>query len=901
MRAWMILAVLVAFATLDAPAAIPTGKLPAEAAPLHYALHLTLDPRDDRFEGVARIKVRLDQASDHLWLHARELVIDKTSASDAAGKPVEVCVVDHPAEGLLEVRFATPLPAQTIELGFEWNAAFNRKLEGLYKVVVGDDAYALTQMEAISARYAFPGFDEPRFKVPFDVRLTVPMADVAIANTLQTGEEASADGQWKTLTFATTRPLPTYLLAWAVGPWESVEAAPIPANAVRPSPLPLRGFGPRGSKEKLGWALATAAPIVAFFEDYTAQPYPFDKLDLLAAPDFAAGAMENAGLIIYRDAALLADGTSGAEQFRSVFNINAHEIAHQWYGNLVTVPWWDDLWLNEAYATWAQAKVAAVLHREYQSEMAALEGRRYAMSTDSLLSTRRIRQPIENEGDIETAFDAITYQKGAAVLAMFERWVGEETFRDGMRAYLARRAFASGSSDELIATLAEHSGKGDAFATAMRSFLDQPGVPLIQVQVQCDADNSNATLDLAQTRYLPYGMEDSQSPLWAVPVCVRAGRDEAVFSQCVLLERQHQQFAMDGGCPGWIMPNADARGYYRFELDDAGLKQLGAVIGHLAPVEQLIYADALAAAFRRGTLAPQTLLQAMPALAGADAPEVATALTGSYVWIQEHLVDATDRDRLDRWVASLYAPRMQELGWRRQEGESLQVTSLRSRLAVELALFLEDPAARRALAAQGRAALGLDGAGRVDFTRADADLLSAALVVAVQDGGAAAFDAAVKAFEASRNSRHRYALLGALGSAREPELAARARAYGLSDAVQIGELTMLYWAHMDEPANRAATWQWMTDNFDALRQRVPAFARTEVPTMFATGRCDAAAGEVFSAFFTPRIKELPGADRGLRQALERIHQCTALREHLDAKALAAWIEDLPAERGDVAD
>ena len=887
MRAWMILAALVAFAVPGARAAVPTGKLPTEAAPLHYALHLTMDPRDDRFEGVARIKVRLDQTSDRVWLHARELVIDKTSASDAAGKSIEVRVIEHPTEGLLEVRFATPLPAQTIELGFEWNAAFNRKLEGLYKVVVGDDAYALTQMEPISARYAFPGFDEPRFKVPFDLSLTVPVADVAIANTLQTGETRSVDGKWKTLTFATTQPLPSYLVAWAVGPWDVVEASPIPANAVREASLPLRGFGPRGSKEKLGWALDTAAAIVPFFENYTAQPYPFDKLDLLGAPDFSAGAMENAGLIIYRDATLLADASSGAGQFRGVFNINAHEIAHQWFGNLVTVPWWDDIWLNEAYATWAQAKVAVALHPEYQADLAALEGRLYAMSGDSLLSTRKIRQPIENEGDIQTAFDGITYQKGAAVLAMFERWVGEDVFREGMRAYLARHAFGSGSSDDLIATLAEHSGKGDAFAIAMRSFLDQPGLPLITVRLACSADN--ATLDLAQTRYLPYSVEEKQERLWSVPVCVRTGHADASAAQCFLLDRQQQQFALDGSCPDWIMPNADARGYYRFELDPAALEKLGKASARLAPPEKLLYADALSAAFKRGTLAPVILLEAMPALASADTPQVATALLDSYLWIREQLVDEKARPQLDAWAASLYAPRMQTLGWRRKEGESLTVTTLRSRLATFLALSLYDPGARKALGTQGRAALGLDGTDTVDLTRADPDLLSDALQVAVQDGGAAAFDAALHAFEASRNTRHRYALLAALGSTRDPQLAARARAYGLTDAVQLGEMRMLYGAQMGEKENRAATWQWLTQNYDALRKRLSPFAQSSLPAMFSEGRCDAAAADGLSAFFAPRVGDLIGGERGLRQTLERIQQCAALREHIDAKPLAGWI------------
>src|SRR5438445_1254277 len=240
--------------------------------------------------------------------------------------------------GVIEVTFGALLPAQDVELAFDYAAPFNAKLQGLYKVKVGDDPYVTTQMEAISARYAFPGFDEPRFKTPFNIALTVPAGEVAIANTRPSSEKVSADAKWKTLTFAQTKPLPTYLIALAVGPWDVVDGPVLAANAVRKEALPLRGIGPRGTGPQLKWILEQTPATVQYYEDYTHQPYPFDKLDLLGAPDFSAGAMENAGLIVYRDALLRIDATSSANTYRSSFNVNAHEIAHQWFGDLVTVP-----------------------------------------------------------------------------------------------------------------------------------------------------------------------------------------------------------------------------------------------------------------------------------------------------------------------------------------------------------------------------------------------------------------------------------------------------------------------------------------------------------------------------------------------------------------------------------
>ncbi|MBS0565913.1 MAG: hypothetical protein JSS59_00700 [Proteobacteria bacterium] len=388
--------------------AVPTGKLPDDAKPLAYALDLKIDPKADRFNGHVRIKVRLATSADHLWLHAREIDVATAAVIDAAGKPHEAKLSVRDPSGVAEVAFGTTLPAQDVELVFDYSAPFNTKLQGIYKVMVGHDAYVTTQMEAISARHAFPSFDEPRFKTPFDIVLTVPRDEAVLANTQRTGYSESPDKKWKTIAFARTRPLPTYLVALAVGPWDVVDGPTIPANALRKDPVPLRGIGPRGAGPQLKWILGQTPATVKYYEDYTQQPYPFDKLDLLGAPDFSAGAMENAGLIVYRDVLLRIDDKSPASSYRSAFNVNAHEIAHQWFGDLVTVPWWDDVWLNEAYATWAQGKATVALRPEYLGDLSRLEGTLHAMNGDSQLSARRIRQPIASQDDIENAFDGIT-------------------------------------------------------------------------------------------------------------------------------------------------------------------------------------------------------------------------------------------------------------------------------------------------------------------------------------------------------------------------------------------------------------------------------------------------------------------------------------------------------------
>jgi alanyl aminopeptidase len=867
---------------------VPTGKLPDDAKPLSYALDLKIDPQADRFDGHVRIKVKLAKPADHLWLHAREIDVTRVVVTDATGKSREAKLSVRDSSGVAEVAFGASLPAQDIELAFDYSAPFNAKLQGVYKVKVGDDAYVTTQMEAISARYAFPSFDEPRFKTPFDITLTVPKDEVALANTLQTSAKESADKKWKTLTFAQTKPLPTYLIALAVGPWDVVDGPVLAANSVRKNAVPLRGVGPRGTGPQLKWILEQTPQTVKYYEDYTNQPYPFDKLDLVGAPDFAAGAMENAGFIVYRDALLRIDAKSPARTYRSSFNVNAHEIAHQWFGDLVTVPWWDDIWLNEAYATWAQGKATVALKPEYLGELSRLEGTLHAMGSDSQLSARKIRQPITSQDDIENAFDGITYQKGAAVLRMFEEWVGEDVYRNAMRDYLATHAFGSGNSNDLIATIARVSGKGETLARAMRSFLDQPGLPLVHAELKCK--EGKGSIELSQSRYLPYGVLSNDSLQWQVPVCARIGRDGRSSSQCFLLDRPKREFALEGGCAQWTMPNAGAAGYYRFTLDKSDFSALKSQIATLAPAEQLIYADAISSAFEQGTIGPEVVLDAMPTLALSDMPQIAAALFGSFDWIREHLATAASRPALDAYAAKLYAPRLKELGLHKRPGDSDATSRLRVDLISFLALTVRDKALRAQLNTEGRVALGLDGGDKVDLGKLDPDVRANALKVTVQDSGESAYKAVQEELKTNHQTQLRYELLAALGATHDAKLAEDARNYGLTPAVAVGEIPYLFRAQVGEEENRAGFWTWLKSHFDTLRGRLPDSYQASAVGYAGVGRCDKADGEEVRQWFAPHIKDVIGGERQLAQTLEAVGTCGALREHVGEKALTQWAE-----------
>ncbi|MEO5626492.1 MAG: ERAP1-like C-terminal domain-containing protein, partial [Dokdonella sp.] len=436
------------------------------------------------------------------------------------------------------------------------------------------------------------------------------------------------------------------------------------------------------------------------------------------------------------------------------------------------------------------------------------------------------------------------------------------------------------------------SGKGETFAKAMRSFLDQPGVPQIRSALACT--DGKPSLTLGQSRYLPFGVFAKDVPLWSVPVCARFGRGATSDTQCFLLEKAEQHFDVAGTCPDWYLPNAAARGYYRFDLSGADFGKLATAVTRLTPPEQVVYADAVSSAFKRGTLGPAAVLDAMPGLAGSDMPQVATALFDSFLWIREHLADDATRPLLDAYASRLYGPPLQQLGYQHKQSEASTATAMRTRLAYFLALDVRNPRVRSELAQQGRAALGLDGSGKVDLTRADADLRTIALQVAVQESGVPAFDAAQKELATNHDTTQRYALLSALGATRDPVLAERARNFGLTSTVQIGEMGRLYEAQIKEPENRAAMWQWLTAHYDVYRARLPVFAQPYLPKSVANGRCSNASADELSVFFAPRIKDLIGGERGLGQTVEGVRQCGALRENVGTKSLKAWAETHPA-------
>lgn len=863
-------------AVAEAP---PLTQLPSWAVPVAYRLALRSDPKQPGYSGTVAITVDLKRTSNHLWLHGKDLEVSSVVVSDAqgrahTGKYATAVTAAASRAGVARIDFGTLLQPQRITLQIAFSAPYDQALRGYYKVVFAGNAYAMTQMEPISARHAFPCFDEPGFKAPLALSLTIPDDDKAIANAAEASDKPAGNG-WKTIAFQPTQPLPTYLYAWLVGPWDIVRGPTIPPTRWRSTPVPVRGVAVKGEGPQMQRTLAMVPDIIEHEEAYYGFGYPFGKLDLAALPDFAAGAMENAGLVTFRDWLLLLPRGSAPDAVRSSFNVIAHELAHQWTGDTVTLKWWNDIWLNEAFATWMQKKVEGEIHPDWRAHLAMIEGGQGAMQSDSLASARMIRQPIIGNGDIETAFDGITYRKGAAVIGMFESFVGPKVFQQGMQAYIKAHAFGSADADALVNAIANAAGKGAAFKAAFKSFLDQNGVPLVATKRNCKA-KGGAVLDLIQGRYLPMGSTGDPRRLWGLPVCVRFPNGV----QCQLLDHKTGVMQIAGGrCPAWYMPNANGDGYYRFEMAEPDRVALAKVLAQRDAGEQLAYADSIGAAFRRGDMDFARVLAAMRTLAPSKLRQVALAPLGTVAWIHDHAAQTpAQKAAVSAAVAKAYLPRLEALGYQRRAGESADDVLLRSELADSLGLEFEVPQVRAALLRQGEVALRPGDDGLPDLLAANPDLLRTALSVAVGDLGKPAIDVLMAAIPKTTDPVRRNAMLYALSHAWGSE-ADVVRDFALSPAVKVGEMRFLLGNDRDTAAERDRRWDWFADHYHQVNTRLGMSAGSYLPKLAAGGGCSTAEAQRLEAFFEPKLGQVPGLQRGLAEVHESIVLCGALKAH----------------------
>jgi len=856
------------------PARPSGGRLPSDVRPLAYQLALDVNPNNEDFTGRVDITIELDQPRAEIWLHSEGLTVT-VARGGAGGERLDAIFIPE-ADGFARVVLPRELPAGRATLSLAFAGRFDEGLDVLYRVTAAGDAYAFTQMEALSARKAFPCFDEPGFKTPFDVALTIPTGMSAAANGPLEKKKDLDNGRtlWR---FATTRPLPTYLFALTVGALDLVDAPPLQQSAVRDHEIPVRGIATRGRGGELAYALAELPKIVALLEDYFGTPYPYAKLDVVAVPDFAAGAMENAGLVTFRDGLLLLDTNHAPLSQRQTYaEIMAHELAHMWFGNLVTMAWWDDLWLNEAFATWVAYKVTDLYEPAWGIDTTMLVSTHEAMQQDSLVAARRIREPIKTAGDILNAFDGITYSKGGAVIAMFERWVGEAAFKRGVRAYLQQHADGNATVDDLLYQVSVAAGFD--VATPFRTFLDQPGVPLLEVTPVCT--EGEAHLDVRQSRFLPLGSGGDKNATWQVPLCVRYGTSSWEVSSCTLVTEASQRVPLEAGCPTWLHPNADGAGYYRWTLPGDALAALAARADELTPKERLSLAGSVGAAFAAGTTDTDDVLRALEPLANDPEPAVALVPLAAYEVVINHLLDDDDaRARARTRLARLYLPATAALGMDKRPGEDPKTSGRRALATDALVRVAGDGPTMVEASRRARAFFGLREDGSVvamDLDAISPDLVESALIALVRTSDERTFNQLRARLLREKNPLLRRHLLRALSSALRDQPAAAARSLIFLEEMRTNEWYVPGSVQMRDARTRESSWHFVQNQWANVKMHVPEMERGYLPYA-AQGLCsddDAAAVE---AFFAPKLGELFGGERPLAQVTEGIRLCAALR------------------------
>ena len=875
-RTFLLALCLLVVAPLTALAADPPPpvmKLGDAVRPLAYTLDLSVLPDGTGFEGKVEIDVELQRPLDFFWINGRQLEI-KHATLLVDGKLLPVTTVAA-GEDFIGVRLPQQVSAGRARLALDYTGQLSsRDTRGLFRQQTDGDWYVFSQFEPTAARRAFPGFDEPRWKTPFTVSLTVRREHVAVANTPMVAEDAVAGGM-KRVRFATTAPLPTYLVAIGVGPFDVVDGGTAGMNQT-----PLRYIVPRGRAAETRYARATTPRLLALLENYFGRAYPYPKLDSMVIPiTVAFGAMENPGLITYRSGLLLAPPEREDERFQQRYaNVAAHELAHQWFGDLVTMVWWNDIWLNESFATWMARKIVQEFNPEWEASQSRERERQSAFRTDRLASTRQVRQDVETRDDLGNAFDRITYDKGGAVLTMYESWLGEAAFRDGVRRYLNQHEWGNATAEDFFAALAVADPQ---VAEGFASFVGQPGLPLVDFQLDCSARRPAVTL--RQQRFLPSQPPQSapssrssaqslrpSSQRWPIPVCLRYAGQAGNQPLCTVLREREQRLDLPVGtaCPAWLLPNPGGVGYY---LSRLGARELrGLATAPLQPADAVFLLGDQRQLASSAALPLARLLSLAGPLAADPRPEVASAAAQAVHDIHPALLDPRQRTALAGWVREHFGARATQLGWLPRTGDSDAIRKLRG-VVVPL---VAQVGGERALRVQARS-LALDwlGGDRARMGAAYKDILR----TAAQDGDATLFDAFVAALGQARDSATRIDIDVALGHFRAPELLQRAFELALADGQDLREAREIYDAAGEDPENAPALLRFVALRHDQIARGLSADAVARMPRWHSL-LCSPQDRSALQALYGSRLAGVDGGERNLAQTLEAVDICIANRK-----------------------
>jgi alanyl aminopeptidase len=850
--------------TLLASPPPPTLRLPTDIVPTRYNLELNLDPAKTDFSGVVTIELKVRKPAGIVWLNQSGLTISSASAEQAGAKQ-EVKIVPG-GDDFAGFEFSQPLSAGEARLRVQFTGNVNLKAgAGIFLSKRNDDRYLFTQFEPIDARSAFPCFDEPGYKVPWQVTLNVPAGQTAVSNTPVQSERV--EGASKHIVFRPTTPLPSYLVAFGVGPFEFVDAGKAGRNKV-----PVRIVVPRGDGPRAKYAAEVTAEIITRLEAYFDIPYPFQKADQLAIPLSFGGAMENPGLVTYDAGLILAppQGDDTPQRQRTYALVAAHELAHQWFGDLVTMAWWNDTWLNESFATFMEQRLIAKWKPEWQTKVDDQGSRNYAMWLDRLATARRIDQPIDAKSDIANAFDGITYQKGGAVLNMFEYSMGEEKFRQAVRFYLNKHAQANGTAQDFLDALGEMGGP--KVPASFRTFLQQPGSPEIHMTLKCDG--AGPRIEMEQERFLPLGSEEADGHSWQVPVCVAYDNGGKRATQCTTLEAKRGTLALKSkSCPAWFLGNADEAGYYYTRYEGPVLMKLAENRGTLTLAEQAGLFGELDNVMRAGRLPVSIGLKLAVQLKDEPKRQIAESAI-QFAGVRLAFLPPNLRLKYAEYVRENFGPRARRLGWVPKNGESEDDRLLRPALVGFVARDGQDPEL---------IASALELANKWLDTRQalPADTLYGIFNVAGRNGDVALYEKILKVAKSEKDEFFLQALISALGSFRDTELIARNRKLLMDGTFDLRISYGLLFGPTSSPELARLPLDFVKANYDAIVALLPSAAGSDYAAYLpetANFACSTEEANEVQEFFGPRMAKVNGGPRNLAQVLESIRLCEARKK-----------------------
>jgi len=838
--------------------------LPRTVLPDNYQLTLTPNFQTDKFDGDETIRVQVAQPTSSVTLNAAEITFGETTIAQQGTTQTAKVTTDTKAE-TATLTVPNPLAAGPATIHIRYTGILNDQLRGFYLSKTGNRKYAVTQFEPADARRAFPSFDQPDMKAIFELTAVVDKGDMAISNGKVVSDSPGPGASQHTVKFSPTPKMSSYLVALAVGDFQ--------CEAGESDGIPIRVCGTPEQKGRGHFALQAAEYTLHYYDRYFGIKYPYGKLDIIGVPDFSAGAMENTACIIGRDLLYFVDPKSSSYFLQKIVAQDgvAHEMAHQWFGDLVTMKWWDDSWLNEGFATWMSVKPIAAWKPEWNLATDDVQSAAQAMAVDSLNSTRPIHQPVNSPEEFLELADVIDYNKSAAVLRMVEGYVGPDVFRKGVNAYLSKYAYGNATAPDFWNTIAAAAKK--PADKVMSTFVMQPGVPLVSVSASCADGKTKA--EVSQTRYF-YNREQlnaGSKELWNIPVCLKSGNRE----KCALLTGKSQTVEMTGCGP--VYANAGARGYYRSGYDAQNLNKLASSAEQdLSPPERVQLLFDAWAQVRVDRAKVGDFLSLAQSLKSDPTRAVSDEISQELEYINDHLTSEPDRSAYQGWVRQTFAPVGEQLGWTPQPNDSEEQRARRADLLALVGGVGHDP--KLLELSRQLAAKALRG------EAVDPTLLYPALSIAARSGDSALYEQLQKRAQSATSPEASLRYLLVLGDFRTPALVERSLEYAISPQVRSQDAPFLLNRVLSDHATQDQAWDWIRQHWAQVEAKLTNFSAGSVVNSAGTF-CDAGHKQQVQQFFTEH--PIPTAQRTLQQSLEFIGNCVDLKAQQQPN-LASWLQ-----------